>query len=91
MFVGGEMSGKRIFIRFLMLLILWGALFAMFNLTQGLHPFIRILFGLAICGAYVFAQVKINRKMYGDVNYTGGQNTKANSSGNDNKDSKEEN
>lgn len=59
------MSGKRILIRIAMMLLLWGALYGMFVLTQNIHPWIRVALGLAICAVYVVVQVKINRKMYG--------------------------
>ena len=62
------MSFKRILVKILMMLLLWGALFAMFNLTHNLHPWIRAALGIGICVIYVVAQVAINRRSYG---YTG--------------------
>ena len=65
------MSFKRIIIRLVMLLLLWGSLFAMFNLTQGVHPWIRVAIGIGICALYTFAQMKLNKKMYGDYSGNG--------------------
>lgn len=58
------MSGKRIIVRIILLLLLWAALFGMFNLTQGMSPYIRVILGIIICIAYIFVQKKINDKMY---------------------------
>ena len=68
------MSFKRILIKILMMLLLWGALFAMFNLTQNVHPWIRVALGIAICAVYVVAQVAINRKSYGYTDKDKNQN-----------------
>lgn len=59
------MSFKRIVVKIVMMLLLWAALFGMFSITQNVHPWVRVALGIAICGAYVLAQVEINRKMYG--------------------------
>lgn len=62
------MSFKRILIRIVMMLLLWGGLFAMFNFTQGMSPWIRFAIGLGMCIIYVIVQIRINRKMYDQNN-----------------------
>ena len=59
------MSFKRILTKIVLMLLLWGALYGMFVLTEGLYPWIRVAIGIGICAIYVIAQVKINRRTYG--------------------------
>ena len=62
------MSFKRILVKIVMMLLLWGALYGMFTLTQNVHPWVRVALGIAICAVYVIVQVAINRRSYGSQN-----------------------